>query len=473
MNIIMNKKKEFVKNTAILTFGKICTQFISFFLLPLYTSILEPSEYGSVDLIMTYVSLLIPVVCLQLDQGIFRYLLNIRNDKGRIIELFSSVLLIILLTTTAFFLFSIPIYYFINNSYYLFLVFGVITAIYSNLFMQFSRGLGKITNYSIGSFLTASVTVILNVLFLAVLRIGPVGLFLSTIFANIVNVIYLLISSKIYSFIVFDKFNKKTAKEVISYSLPFIPNQLSGWVLSVSDRTIISKFLSLSSTGIYSISNKISSAVQTFYSFINTAWVESVSLYYDKNDKDCYITDMIQTILSMFCSACIMIIALFPFVFDLLINDKYSEAYFHIPILLLGVFFQVILGLCSGIYIALKKSSTIAKTTLVGAVINVLFNLLLIKKIGLYAASLSTLLSYMIVAIYRLIDVKKYIFLHIKPTFSLYIIIAFVISMSFYYIDKPILNVFNVIICLIFSVFLNKKLLISIYYEINKRKKRS
>lgn len=56
----MNKNKELAKNTIIIFLGKVCTQLISFLLLPLYTACLTTSDYGTVDLIITYVSLLVP-----------------------------------------------------------------------------------------------------------------------------------------------------------------------------------------------------------------------------------------------------------------------------------------------------------------------------------------------------------------------------------------------------------------------------
>ena len=40
--------------------------------------------------------------------------------------------------------------------------------------------------------------------------------------------------------------------KLLKYSLPFIPNQLSWWVIGVSDRTIISWFLNVAENGIYS-----------------------------------------------------------------------------------------------------------------------------------------------------------------------------------------------------------------------------
>ena len=55
----MNREKTLLKNTAIITIGKICTQAITFFLLPLYTSILSTEEYGTVDLLNTYISIII------------------------------------------------------------------------------------------------------------------------------------------------------------------------------------------------------------------------------------------------------------------------------------------------------------------------------------------------------------------------------------------------------------------------------
>ena len=76
----MNREKQLVKNTVIITIGKICTQMISFFLLPLYTSILTTEEYGVVDLLNTLVSLFIPIVTFQIEQAVFRYLINTRND---------------------------------------------------------------------------------------------------------------------------------------------------------------------------------------------------------------------------------------------------------------------------------------------------------------------------------------------------------------------------------------------------------
>ena len=85
----MSRKTELAKNTAILTVGKLC---ISFFLLPLYTAILSTEEYGTFDLLVTYSALLLPLVNWQLDQGLFRFMLDYRGNKEEESKLLSTLL---------------------------------------------------------------------------------------------------------------------------------------------------------------------------------------------------------------------------------------------------------------------------------------------------------------------------------------------------------------------------------------------
>ena len=75
----MSKERTLAKNTIIVSIGKISTQLISFLLLPLYTAYLSTNEYGTVDLLNTLISLIIPIISLKIDQGIFRFLIDERK----------------------------------------------------------------------------------------------------------------------------------------------------------------------------------------------------------------------------------------------------------------------------------------------------------------------------------------------------------------------------------------------------------
>lgn len=66
---------------------------------------------------------------------------------------------------------------FSSSEYKIYLLIGVVLNIFSGLLMQFARGLGDMLAYSVSSFLTAASTVVLNVVFVAVLKLGAHGMF--------------------------------------------------------------------------------------------------------------------------------------------------------------------------------------------------------------------------------------------------------------------------------------------------------
>ena len=126
-------------------------------------------------------------------------------------------------------------------------------------------------------------------------------------------------------------------------------------------------------------------------------------------------------------------------------------------------------SLLGGIYIALKMVKQVANTTIISAILNILINLLLIKKFGLYAASISTLIAYLIMAIYRYIDIKKY--LKIKLNFKKISVffIAFFISSDLYFVNNLWGNIFNLLFVIAFCIILNKSFLITAFYKVKNK----
>lgn len=279
---------------------------------------------------------------------------------------------------------------------------------------------------------------------LIVLQIG-ITLCFATMCGIAINCIYLFFKLKAWKYYKPKLVDLSLIKEVCGYSLPLVPNQISGWILSASDRTIIAKFLSVAENGVYSVANKFSNLVGTFYGFFNLAWVETVSVHYNDSDRDEFIGDMMETVSNLFVSICVGIIAIMPFVFPVMVNQQYGNAYYQIPILLIAVIFQILVGLYSAIYIALKKSSTIARTTIAGAIINVLVNLALIRFIGLYAASISTLVSYASTALYRRIDIRKYIKIKVNSLLIYHREFPYILVRNFLCVGIPYFCIGNLI----------------------------
>ena len=464
-----SKERELVKNTLIVAIGKICTQFVSFFLLPLYTALLSTEEYGIVDLLSTYVSLLLPLIFLQIDQAIFRYLIDARSDEEEKEKLISTTLITVFVQAILFIIFYIIISGFINNKYKYFLATNVVVSMLSNILLQISRGLGDNETYSKGSLIAGSGTVILNVLLIYFLKLGAYGMLISTLIANMSCAIFVFLKKKIYKYLRIKNYKMDRIKQLWKYSIPLVPNQLSWWIVNASDRTIVTLILGVSINGIYSAANKFSSICISIFGIFNMTWSESASLYINEKDSEKFFSNVINTAIKLFTSLCIGIIAFMPFLFKYLITGMdYKEAYYQIPILMLATIFNIVVSLLGSFYVALKKSNEIAKTSIYSAFINILINLLLIKIIGLYAVSISTLISYLLMAIYRYKDIQKYVKVKIEKKFLICSIFISSIIILVYYLKNIYLNILGIIIAVIFAFLSNKKIIFLIFSKLKK-----
>lgn len=453
------RNSQLAKNTVILTVGKICTQFVSFFLLPLYTALLDPSDYGTVDLISTYATLLLPIVGLELGSGLFRFMLDVRQDSKKTDCLISTAMTVTHLQLAGFLLLFAVIQTFVNSQYKMFLAIEVALNLYSSILMQISRGLGRNDIYSVASFLSASTMVVMNVIFIAVMRMGIYGMFLGLILSKILTNIYLIISLKMWRHYHVNLFEKAELKAIMKYSMPLVPNQLSWWVVGASDRIVVSHVLGVAYNGLYSVANKFSTIYITFYNIFNLAWTESAALHINDKDGEEFLNSTIKMLFPLFSSLCIGIIACMPFAFPLLINENYADAYWQIPILMIAVLCQSIVGLVSVVYTAKKMSVTIAKTSFWIAVINISTDLLMIRFVGLYAASLSTLIAYSVMMVYRLYDVQKYVKIKISGIiFTGTFLLATIVCVA-YYSKNILIQVCALLLTIVYSVVCNRKFL--------------
>ena len=83
--------------TIIYFIANFSTRILSFFLLPLYTKYLSPSDYGNIDLILTFAQFITPLITLNVTNAAFRFLIDENEVEGRsrIIASSSSVLFIV------------------------------------------------------------------------------------------------------------------------------------------------------------------------------------------------------------------------------------------------------------------------------------------------------------------------------------------------------------------------------------------
>ena len=467
----MNKNKELVKNTIIIFIGKFCTQFITLLLLPLYTHFLSTEDYGYIDLIQTYLTFFIPLILLKIDAGIFRFLIDARKseeEKNKIITNGIFIMFVELIISTILFAVAVKIF---SIKYSILIVMNLISLSVLTFLLQIVRGIGKNKQYSFSSIIAAIVTIVLNLIFLVGFHKNGKYVLIASLISNIICTIYLLIVNKILKNVKIKYIDKKLIKDLLKYSIPMIPNELSWWIVHVSDRTIISYALGVAANGIYSVSCKFSNILSSIFNIFNLSWQESAALHINDTDKDEFFSNVINKVFNLFICFCIGILACLPFVFELLIKDSYREAYKYVPILLLANIFSVLIGLIGSIYVVKKMTKEVAKTTMIAAIINLTIDIALIKVIGIYAAAISTLVSYMLLAIYRYIDVQKYVKVKIPIKNIVVNSIIFILVVVLYLYNNIALNVINLLLCILYAIIVNKELLIEFKKVIGKKVK--
>ncbi len=465
----MDRKKELFKNTFIILLGKGCTQFLSFFLLPLYTSVLLKDDFGIVDLLNTYISLLVPIITLQLENAGFRYLVDCReNFKQKSVVITNLILAVIIQILLSFILFFI-IGLYININYQYYLAFCTIATIFSNLSLQITRGIGKNFDYAVASIITAISTLILNVFFLLVLKMGPRGLFLSTILSNLICCIYLVIKNKIYNNFRIKYYDKKEIFKLLQYSIPLVPNGVIWWIINAADRSIISLFLGNSINGLYAVANKFSNILISVYNVFNIAWTEFISIHINDKENYKFLSELVNDLIKFFSFACLGVISIMPFIFKYLVDVNYEASYNYIPLLIVSTIFNIMAALFGSFYIAKKETKKIAKTSLSSGIINVVINIIFVKYIGVYASILSSIIAFLIMSIWRYIDIQKYIRLKLELKPIILLVILYVFTIVTYYSNNMFINTLTLITNLIFAIVINSKFIKSFHIIFNKQ----
>lgn len=468
-----NQKRgtEFIKNTIILFIGKFATQFISLLLLPLYTHYLLREDYGLVDLFQTYINLFVPILTLRLDTAVFRFLIDKRKNKNGAKVIITNSMIILLVSILITIIIGFLSLFFIKTKYFNYVIINIIVLMISNIMLQVLRGFGKTKQYSIASIITGASTLIINVFLIIFCKFGANSILISSIISNVICIFYICININIIGYIDKKVVSKNQIKDILKYSLPMIPNSLSWWIVNVSDRTLISIFLGVTFNGIYTVSCKFSNILNSIYSIFNMSWQETASLHIDDKDKDVFFSNMVNKIFMLFSIISLLIVSIIPLFYTIIIGSNYYSSYNYIPILLYANSWNVLISLIGGIYIAKKRTREIANTTIASAIINLVINLLLINFIGLYAAAISTLISYFIMAIYRFFDCQKYVLLKLEIKKIVLYTIIYLISSFFYSLNNKLLCIINLIFVLLYSILSNKDTIKDLLKFLSNKKK--
>ena len=188
----MSKFSNLAKNTLYLTVGQFGTKLLSFFLVPLYTNVLTTEEYGTFDFIIVTISLLIPILSLNICDATLRFCIDKDTNKCEILSI-----------SLYYFFISIGIGGILVIINYLFDIISIIKE-YSVFFILlfagnaingilncFARGIGKIKEVAISGVVCSIVMIGLNIVFLVLWEMGLEGFFWAYFLGSLAQSLYL------------------------------------------------------------------------------------------------------------------------------------------------------------------------------------------------------------------------------------------------------------------------------------------
>ena len=465
----MKREQEFVKNSVILSIGTIVPKLTSIITLPVVTACLTKAEYGTYDLITILVTLILPIATLQMQAAGFRYLIGVRGDREQQKKVITNILVftvpvcIVTLAVVYFFLFDFSVETRILTLLYFFVDIMLTTV------RQIARGLSLNLAYSISAIVNSVAEMVLVVVLLMGLDEGLNGALLALLLSQFGSVIFISVKAKIWSYLDKRETSMAQIKMMLTYSWPMVPNSLSSWVMRVSDRLLLTWFMGVEANAVYAVANKLPNMFSLVQSTFSLAWQENAALSVHDRDSGEYYGRMFDKIFRLLVGCMAVLIAFTPIIFRILIRGDYEEAYNHMPILYLAVMFSTISSYIGGIYIAHMKSKEIGITTTLAAVTNFLINIVCVNFIGIYAASLSTLISYFWLAVYRMFDVQKIQKINFKvKEIALYLILL--AAMSFIcFLRNPALDILNMAVSLLAAFGLNWPVVVAVMRMLRER----
>ncbi len=445
--------RSFLKDSGVYMLPTILAQGINFFLVPLYTRVLSPSDYGAIDMLKVFSSLALLVVALEISQGFGRFFVDEKTDSGK--KIISSTSLIFTVLTFSIFLLICQLFapflsklilgeeglvtFFRIGSIYI-AVTGVSIFIDTQLRYEL-----KSKQYSKKNILLFLVTAFTSVVLAYVMNLKLLGMVIGLLVGSLVSLIYgawLLRSS--YHL----KINKEKLVEMLMFSLPLVPTGFAVFFSSYMDRLMINHYLSLNDVGLYGIGFRVGSIVILLISGVNRSLAPLIYNHYKEIDTPKQLSNIFRHFIAV---AILFFVGLSLFSIEILMlltTPEYYESSKIIIYLVPAILLSQMYIFAPGMGIA-KKTKSIMFINIGAAVITIFLNWLLIPYFGYVGAAIATLLTYFTVFTIYINESQKYYYIPFQWKNIIFaVVLSIPLAISSFYIE------FGLIINILIKIFL-------------------
>lgn len=456
----MGRIEKLGKNLLLISLGSIGSKALTFLLVPLYTAVLSTEEYGVSEVLITTISLLMPIFTMTISESMLRFPLDSTIDNRQI---FTSGILINTIGFLTLFAFSPLILYIdILKPYYgLFLLYYLGASVYNSL-NCFTSGRGHVSLSTIVGIFQTLFLVISNIFLLVIFHMGVEGYLTSFIISYFLCSLMLFILDKQYYLLLKpQKIDLRITKDMLWYSIPMIPNTISWWISNSSDKYMLTFYCGAETNGLYSIAYKVPTLLMVLYGIFMSAWRLSATEDFGSHESTRFYNTIYKTmtvVLSVFAGLIILFNYRLSKVFY---SNDFFEARFFVPTLVMAVMFHGIAEYYGTIYTSSKQTKMLFYSSFAGAVVNVLLNLILIPFWNGFGAAIATLVSYLIILLFRALHSRKIMYItSIDKVFVVTILLLFLMAIIQ---TLEIKSSFVISTCIYITIlFLNRNSLIKI-----------
>ncbi len=439
---MFNVIKKTAKHSLVYGLGNLSTKIIGFILLPFYTSYLSTSEYGILSLVEITAWLLTAIVSVKINAAFFRWFWDKDYIEKRK-SIFFSALVFFLLTSVVFLL---PLFFLsdkislllfeTSNHSHLIVLMLVSTALQTiiQLVFHLMQLQEKAVFYSVTSILKLTLALVFTIIFITTFGRGVNGIYEALIISQI---FFLILTAKYIFSNIELKIETAIIKDMLVYSYPLMFAEISGIVLTVSDRYVLNFMTTTSDVGLYSLAYRLSNTIRVLiYSSVMMAVTPLIYQYIDKPNNGRFYSK-IMTYLAFGVMIFVLFFSLFgKEIIELVAKNKdYWPASKLVPVIAFTIFLGILKDISlNGLSIA-KKTGIIAIVVVGISLINILLNVLFIPHWGTMGAAVATLIARIIslIIFYKIAQKHYFIPYEIKKVFivvALGLTIVFVSSFT-------------------------------------------
>lgn len=453
----MNDLKKFIKSSGIYFLGSILSKLIAFFMLPIYTRYLNPSQFGEYDVSLAYMQFFISFFFLDIYIGIMKFLLDpsflkIKNYKEKV--LFSGFF-IFFISTIFYFLFFYIFMQIYDIEFKIIIIFLGLSLNLQGVYGYICRAYSKNLVFVISGVINSILYAIISFILLKFFNFGYEALFLGALIGNLFAILIMEKSINVIKKIKPVFFDFTFFKKLFFYSLPLCLNSLSYWFAAVYGRSVIANKLSYIDNGYYAIALRFAMIMSLVAMCFKLGWQEiSFSKDLKNQNNSVFYSRACSEYLKFMLLSIILLLPIIKIIFPFFVNNAFNEAIIYIPIILLGTIVFGFSEFLMSIINTINKNKFLFVATASGAILNIILLHSFVYQFRVFAVAFSYFMSYALVCFIMVLIINKSFNLNIKMLNLLFYLLLFCIQtyiMLNFNIYTNIISFFIVfLLCLLF-----------------------